>query len=454
MKIKHLYQILFSLLLILSGVSCNSNDTESVSTTASSDAQIYTISFTAIPRTSIDTVAYAALGSTKFTINQATGRIYNVTPLPYGTELKNFLPAITFTGGSTSLGLEVIYTSPKDSTVTWSTTDSIDFAQKLVLRTTAADGATRKEYYIEFRRYAENPDSIVWTQQSSLPTLGSSKSLIKDDIIYTYIANGNSVTLAKSSGSTWTSSATNGLPSDIVTESFIYGNNMFLSIGKNGDTYISENGIDWSKSSSGKNITSIYGAFPLKTGETDSYVLVAVGGTKFAKTKDFASFIDVTDIDGYTSNSIPSGFPLSEYSVITSSNNLLIVGGKGADSKQLTSTWIVNATETDTDLQITTNSNRVPFDANKGICAFNYNNTLFALANNQLYTLPAVGSFWTPAPSSQALDTRIANLKNRSVLVDSKNNIWLIGGVNESAVASDKVWTGKMNIFKEGIIIK
>lgn len=454
MKIKHLYQILFSLLLILSGVSCNSNDTESVSTTASRDAQIYTISFTAIPRTSIDTIAYAALGSTKFTINQETGRIYNVTPLPYGTELKKYLPAITFTGGSTSLGVQVIYTSPKDSTVTWSTTDSIDFSQNLILKTTAADGSTHREYYIEFRRYGENPDSIVWTQQSSLPTLGSSKSLIKDDIIYTYIANGNSVTLAKSSGSAWTSSATNGLPSDIVTESFTYANNLFLSIGKNGDTYTSLNGIDWTKSSSGKNITSIYGAFPLKTGETDSYILVAVGGTKFAKTKDFASFIDVTDIDGYTSNNIPSGFPVSEYSVITSSDNLLIIGGKGADSKQLTSTWIVNATETNTDLQITTNSNRVPFDASKGINAFNYNNTLFVLANNQLYTLATIGSFWRSAPSSQTLDTRIANLKKRSVLVDSKNNVWIIGGENESAIASDKVWTGKMNIFKEGIVIK
>lgn len=469
MRIRHIYQILFSCIAIILTISCNSDNEYTVSE-LSKDAQIYSFSLTAAPVTSEDTVNFAVLGSTRFSIlqtGQREGLIYNPEPLPYKTTLKNYLPAMTFTGGSTSLGVEITYLD-NDSTFTWSTTDSIDFSRNLQIAITPLAGSDYKKIYeVEIRVYQHDPDSIIWTPQTQLPQTGVNKSLNIDNTLYSFINNSGTISLAKkdlsNESSNWATTSTSGLPSDVKLNNLTYANGFFAVSNEAKSLYKSIDGATWTQATTSYPIIAVLGSLPKRANDTstDDDILLIVenaGGNYFATTKDLDNPV-IASVSGNQLQSVPDNFPLTNFSAITYqnesnrfNNQLIIVGGTDKDNNKRNTTWLISNSSAENTIEYTSNGNRIDnilgINEETGsvnaddITIFWYNKKLWAFAQGALYTSDDFGIQWTASADKQNPQSGFSAQKGRSTLVDNNNYIWIIGGDN-----SNLVLKGKLNSF-------
>ena len=77
-----------------------------------------------------------------FTINQATGEIYNNDSLPYATDVTKVVTVVS------SIGVPSIYDDSTDTYVAYSGSDSIDFTKPRKLRVYSSDASYFKDYTI------------------------------------------------------------------------------------------------------------------------------------------------------------------------------------------------------------------------------------------------------------------------------------------------------------------
>ena len=137
MKLKKFsYLLLFVTFSLIALSSCNDNNTTTTTEGGSADAQIYSFKLSAIAVSSIDSVNYPIMASTKFSIDQSRNLIYNIDSLPYKTKIKKF--ATTLTYSSYGIGkLQLVY---PDSIAEWNGTDSINYALNPKIKVYAANG--------------------------------------------------------------------------------------------------------------------------------------------------------------------------------------------------------------------------------------------------------------------------------------------------------------------------
>ena len=89
MKLKKFSYLLFFVTFSLIALSsCNDNNTTTTTEGGSADAQIYSFKLSAIAISSIDSVNYPIMASTRFSIDQSQNLIYNIDSLPYKTKIK------------------------------------------------------------------------------------------------------------------------------------------------------------------------------------------------------------------------------------------------------------------------------------------------------------------------------------------------------------------------------
>ena len=103
------------------------------------------------------------LDSVFFSIDLNHGVIFNADSLPVGTDITRLVPVISYTQSASAVTLtqsggkhtgEIDYkTNP---------TDSVDFSGRVVLKITAEDKTTSREYAIKVNVHKVEPDSLVW----------------------------------------------------------------------------------------------------------------------------------------------------------------------------------------------------------------------------------------------------------------------------------------------------
>lgn len=457
MKLRLIISLFISALLF---ASCNDDNETSYVLDPSTDAQIYSFTLASTHKKegdstsrAQDSIRFLTFNKTKFAIDQVNNIIYNPDSLPYGLNLEKAKMTLTY---NSTYGVSQVNISTPDTTYTWDSSDSINFAKQPVKITVTAPGGNKKEYRVNILVHQIDPDVIKWENKGTLPSnVGRQKVLLVNNEFYSYSVLSGSVTLYTSSinNLSWTKKTVSVLPTNVDISSITYFNGQFFAISDNGRSYTSVNGESWNEQNNGKFITSIYGVLPGKTEGQDILLLSFREGAVyyFATTTDLLSVNKVNKIQGATSDNIITEFPItqmSSYSNIqrsSQSTNMLILAGGLHNSTELSSTWLVKKASEGIEISPSYNAHF----KGSGLSLFPYNGMMYVLDKNQLYLSSSWGINWETTPESQILDPQITERTKQSVIVDNNNYIWIFGGVStDGNVFFNDIWKGILNGIK------
>ena len=174
---KRLFYTLASLITLATSLAACMSDTDNESD-LSSNCYISAFTLGTMRRvvhttTSIgnDSTFYITFSGTYYplTVDQRACTITNAEPLPYGTMLGNALAAVTATGS-------IIYAPENgltDSTMwtTYSSSDSINFAEPLLFRVYAYDGSGYRQYRVWLNVRTSEKNTYTWEEAGTLGTM-------------------------------------------------------------------------------------------------------------------------------------------------------------------------------------------------------------------------------------------------------------------------------------------
>lgn len=126
----------------------------------------------------------------KMTIDHLNQRIYNVTPLPVGTDAKHVVCTVSARNG----GMVALKSATSDTLRWHSSTDSVDFSVPRTFRVYAANGIDTRDYTVTLNvsedagvsfewQLVKTDDALVWTEGMRLEAYGDSVRLCQKDSI-------------------------------------------------------------------------------------------------------------------------------------------------------------------------------------------------------------------------------------------------------------------------------
>jgi len=448
--------IAYLLLTLLFAYSCGDDDTTYASLSPSKDAQIYSFSLAAnhikkgdsLSRAQ-DSLRFVEFNKTKFAIDQINSTIYNPDSLPYGLKLGMAKMTLTY---NPSYGVSKVEIDNTDSIASWNTTDSVDFSKKISIKISAPDNSSTKTYAVDMRIHQIDPDTLPWKKAGRLPVdADEEKILLKDNVFYSYSKQGNVLALHTSDipDLNWIKQSGIVIPGGIVLNSITTFNGKFYGLLQNGESCSSADGKIWTVLANNKNIVSILGVLP-GTGVANSLLVAFVEDGKYY----FGTSADLTSVDMVTKilsspndNTIKAGFSIlgaasaANFSSDRSVNLLMMTGGKDKDGTELNTSWLVRNTADGLEIS----PSQTTYFKGEGLAAMIYDSKLYVLSGNQFYISSTWGRRWAEAPNKQKLDPAIPSQTHQSVIVDSKNNIWLFGGITKDAQNQYDIWRGRLN---------
>lgn len=315
-------------------VSCNSSSSDVIELPSS--ALITSFNLQA------DDSVLVNLDSIFFSIDLATGNIFNADSLPYGTKTDALVPSIVVNSASK---IEILEPRPgrTDSIHDYinHTTDSINFSNGPVgIRVTSIDGLTVYNYKVSVNVHQQEADSLMWTNKviSGVPSrwqfINDQRTVAQGLKTYSLTRSQTEYCITKVmdyNGSGY-ANATSVTPQFTFTpnlRSFSASDNRLYILDTDGNLYYSDTeGDKWSPA--GVKWNYIYGSY---------------GDKLFGAKKDGDKWLRVTFPD-LTVEEIPADFPISGTSVpvsyswqMSDSKQILITGGRLANGSLSASTW-------------------------------------------------------------------------------------------------------------------
>lgn len=457
MNTKYIAYLILIFVVIMSVVSCNDDNTTTYTeVTPSKNALINSFSVSGTPRDALDSITYPVLESTKFAIDHINGLIYNPDSLAYGTRLGKFKATISLADAAAKIDLDY-----GDTIYTWNSAegDSIDFSKNLTLKVVPQAGSGFvKSYTVRFNIHQYDPDTLNWTRVASLPVAANIplKAIALDDNIVVYALEGNKINAYMSSldNVSWSVSST-VLPSDLrLANITVFKDNIF-AVARDGSTYkaSTSNPTSWEVVSNGFKMHNLLGILPA-TVEADDQLLVAVNDNeqyKLGKTKDMSNISFVEEIVGFSDALLPvdEKFPSHDFSSSTNydrinlvENYLVVSGGVDFKGNNIADVWLINVNKNNV-LEMSPlyyGITHRPFDVANDFKTFVYDEKLYAATGDILYT-SKWGIKWEEAPQKQMFASGIKTAKNQSIVIDSKNYVWIVGAKDQAG----RVWKGRLN---------
>lgn len=219
---------------------------------------------------------YSAASYT-FSIDHASGKIFNVDSLPKGTDLKKCLVTVN----AYNSGMACLKSLTSDSLSSISSTDSLDFSQKRTIVVISNDGSYRKNYEVDIRVHRETKDSLYWEKKCSnnnIAALSNMRSVCFKGSLYvlgTDGANSKMYSSKLSDGKNWTEVKSIALG----TNSSVATNGEYLYMHSGDKVYNSVDGVNWNVVADGTNIRQI-----ITASRSEVYGLTADG--KMIKSTD------------------------------------------------------------------------------------------------------------------------------------------------------------------------
>ncbi|MCC8142864.1 MAG: DUF6242 domain-containing protein [Tannerellaceae bacterium] len=266
----------------------------------------------------------AVLKTTKFTIDQQNGLIYNVDSLPFGTVLDTVLCTTTFGAGTSYV--EIIPEVSGD-TIYATKTDSVDFSQAVKIISHAYDGITTKAYMAQVNIHQINPDSMVWKLYADnviSQTLTDLKVIVAENNgvkqYLMYVSNTSGYQLYSSPVSNelqWEQLSLSGLPASLLNlQQLIILDNYFFIPATDGNLYCSRNGQEWNLLDTSVRVRALLGAINPADDKTQAKSVAALieeGGQIIYATLGM-------DLEWKTGEAINNGFPVSGFSAYGEDN--------------------------------------------------------------------------------------------------------------------------------------
>ena len=415
-----------------------------VNTELSPDAQIHTISMSS----SADSLN--ALSATRFTNDQLQKKIFNEPPLPYQFSVDSVKIAISSKDMYTPFSNVVINLKDPDTTFVWKANDSISFHRLKQITTTAPDQKTQRTYDFEINIHQQDPFILTWEPLGKnylTPPVNAQKTVLHNNRFFTYyLSNGTVKAVSATNGKDWSAQNIIGLPPTIQFSGLIAANNAVYALDEANMLYKSADGVNWSGVETTYPVVAIYGELPSATAGP---ILVAVndnGTIKFAETNDFSTITLM--------NAVPQGIPVKDFSATNVQNpdshavqHIVLSGGKTHDNQSNNAIWLLQ----EKDNIISHLAEPMPLSISlQGSSVFAYDrNKLYLLTvqegKNVLMISENYGLIWKPAGENQVLPTDFPRRTAASVITDSENYIWIIGGISANSTQIVDAWRGRLN---------
>jgi hypothetical protein len=437
----------FSLLAFLVTACLGNNGYEGDEIT-STDAQIwdFSISHDSIP----------ILKEVKFSIDHATGTIYNHDSVAYQTEI-NYKAVVHFTtivSSSSSETTNVLnITNAGDST--WlKQGDSIDILAPLVLRVYAMDGVTRKEYTVKpLGIHQIDPDSVQYQK------VASGLSFLQTDETKTISFQGKFLTFSKigaeiqlhssTNAINWSQETLSGLPLNTVIKGIQYNEDYIFAYTADGGLYrTADNDVNnWQSANPEYPVKSVLGFLK---GNAN-----AQGGLSVVVEKDGKNVFafDSLSVTGWAYGEVvPAHFPLYEFSnfsyEIAKIQRITNIGGASANGDIQNAVW--STTNGLYWAKISTDENIFPVLT--GLNAFYYNNEFWLINgklndgafNEEVYYSIDGGVTWQKKVEKYRPQGNYNKRYSASVVMDSEGkHFYVIGGKQGSIFP--EIWKGFLN---------
>jgi len=424
---------ILGVVLLSTFVSCL-GDSDKPEIIYSTDAQITSFSIKGhIVLPGNDTIKNG-LDAIKFSIDQINGEIFNRDSARFGL----ILPEKVVVTYSTASG-QIVRNVTNEDSVWVKSGDSIDIRKPVRLRSFAQNGDT-KEYTVTFNIYQVDPDSIWWQKMNSnlyLSKVVESKTFINNKNLYFFFTTPPTTAppdpsftyllISSDMGITWQPGNICLYPNVSVSHIHQFGEDIYFVSGGLKKANISDIYAT---------MTNIPSEYPVK------YLFGEVGGKNLlalAVEKD-SSIISAT-FDGNNweyGDKLPDLLPTHYFSSLSytraNTGHLTIVSG---------TSWGT------TDGLSWTKIGNLPSNM-QGANTFLYDGKIYLLNgfadkyNQSVYTSIDGTATWQLAPSKKSLPDNYTFRTGASVVVDSDNIIYIIGGRNGDNPVND-IWRGRLN---------
>lgn len=402
------------------------------------------------------------LSSVKFTIDQLTGRIFNLDSLPYGTKIGTVYCTLTTASSYDVNSVEVSpYAFPDSTYYMKSLSDSIDFSAPVKFVMHAYDGITTKTYIAQVNIHQIEPDTMIWAEAANpmLPlAIREQKTLQMEQeegtsyLMYVQPATGEGYQLyqaAESNPTEWEPLSLSGLPTEgVCLSQMTYYNKVLYVATEAGALYRSTDGQTWQVVEGTPAIRVLLGEIP--AGLRQAAVLTAVAE------QEGALIYCVMDEDGQwkMGDVVPAQFPVSGFSAMSYDSMhyqyVMVVAGRTIDNQLLNTTWTSQNGLTWAQLGASSKS----FSPREGVMITRYDDQLLLIGGldadqqglKDIYSSIDFGLNWTLADSTMVLPEAYEGRGFSSVWVDKENFVNLFGGKTKRDVNDmNQLWRGRIN---------
>ena len=444
---RYFIHILFLLSLILIG--CSEEDT----TQTSSEARVNTFTFYE------DTINPGLTEATyKIEHSSDTGLIYNRDSLRFGTRLDSVVPYVTYkaTPGKAEFILP-------DTTIVSTGGDTINLTQSpIYLHVTSSNLENEQWYRIQLTVHQVDPDLYVWsqlTQEIFSPQNCETQAIWQNGQLILYVNNGFSTTIYRSTnGITWTNiGSPEGLPTPCYVREIMQHNDTLYYI-DNDKLYQSPDHIHWIATDYAT--TSFSPIVMLMSFNNLAWCIVQ---DRNSQAMQLATIHDTiieikNNIQGLENGVLPEQFPVSDFAALAFESSSerprsMVIGGRNQGGEAVNTRWNFEY-NTHSGYRMKDFSIEQPqFNSLTGISVIQYDGHLIMFGgidndqtwrSNMLFSDDEGMKWYEPDTTHNKLPDSYQTRQKQSVVVDNQNNIYIIGGQNQTETFSD-VYRGFLN---------
>ena len=235
----------------------------------------------------------------RFSINQATGEVYNVDSLPYATRVDKLVVSMQLSGYAQ------IYVKETETFEGFTSSDSLDFSYPRTLRITSTDTEYYRDYVVSVNVHKVQPEKMEWKKYVLAETILPQRAIEYKDEMCLFGENENDGTrvLAQSplaGAPSWSVAPLVSLPATADLSTIQLFDGALYVVAADG-VYVSDNAVEWSQCYACDGALAIVGA-----SDIDGKMWVATAN----------ELLFTTDGVNYESaGAVPAGFPLYGVSI-------------------------------------------------------------------------------------------------------------------------------------------